>query len=123
MNNKTTNRRRFLGTAAITLAATQFGLLSSAIAGRAKTKSTGGTRISPWVNASYGPLKQVNAGLLNIGYADEGPATGPVVILLHGWPYDIYSFVDIPRLYSGGKGLSGDRAVSARLWYDKISLR
>lgn len=94
MNNNTTNRRGFLGTAAMTLAATQFGLLGSAIAGPAKAKSNGKARISPGTSASYGPLKQVNAGLLNIGYADEGPANGPAVILLHGWPYDIYSFVD-----------------------------
>jgi pimeloyl-ACP methyl ester carboxylesterase len=94
MNNNTTNRRRFLGTAAMTLAATQFGLLSSAIAGPAKAKSGSRSRVSLGASASYGPLKQINAGLLNIGYADEGPATGPVVILLHGWPYDIHSFVD-----------------------------
>ena len=94
MNNNTTNRRRFLGTAAMTLAATQFGLLSSAIAGPAKAKSASRSRVSLGASASYGPLKQINAGLLNIGYADEGPATGPVVILLHGWPYDIHSFVD-----------------------------
>ena len=98
MNNNTTNRRRFLGTAAMTLAATQFGLLSSAIAGPGKTKSTGGTRIALGTSASYGPLKQINAGLLNIGYADEGPANGPVVILLHGWPYDIHSFVDATEI-------------------------
>jgi pimeloyl-ACP methyl ester carboxylesterase len=94
MNNNTTNRRRFLGSAAMTLAATQLGLLSSAIAGPGKAKSTGKVPIRLGTNASYGPLKQVNAGVLNIGYADEGAATGPVVILLHGWPYDIYSFVD-----------------------------
>jgi pimeloyl-ACP methyl ester carboxylesterase len=94
MTNKTTNRRGFLGTAAATLAAAQFGLLSSAIAGPVKEKSTRKARVSVRTGASYGPLKQVNAGLLNIGYADEGPVTGPAVILLHGWPYDIYSFVD-----------------------------
>lgn len=94
MDNNTTNRRRFFGTAAITLAATQFGLLSSAIAGPGKAKSAGKARISLGATGSYGPLKQINAGLLNIGYAAEGPASGPVVILLHGWPYDIYSFVD-----------------------------
>ncbi|MEO7715328.1 MAG: alpha/beta hydrolase [Capsulimonas sp.] len=48
--------------------------------------------------ASFGPLKQIDAGVLNIGYADEGPANGPVAILLHGWPYDIHSFVDVTPL-------------------------
>jgi pimeloyl-ACP methyl ester carboxylesterase len=54
-------------------------------------------------NASFGPLKQINAGVLSVGYADVGPADGPPVILLHGWPYDIYSFVDVaPLLASAG---------------------
>ena len=43
-------------------------------------------------------LRQINAGLLNIGYAEAGPAEGPAVILLHGWPYDIYSFADVAPL-------------------------
>jgi len=48
-------------------------------------------------------LKQIDAGLLSVGYAEAGPANGPVVILLHGWPYDIYSFVDVaPLLASAG---------------------
>ncbi len=49
-------------------------------------------------NTSFSPLKQLNAGLLNVGYAEAGPANGPTVILLHGWPYDIYSFVDVTAL-------------------------
>ena len=54
-------------------------------------------------NASFAPLKQVDAGVLSIGYAEAGPADGPVVILLHGWPYDIYSFVDVaPLLAAAG---------------------
>jgi pimeloyl-ACP methyl ester carboxylesterase len=52
---------------------------------------------------SFGPIKQINAGLLNVGYAEAGPANGTPVILLHGWPYDIYSFVDVvPILASAG---------------------
>jgi pimeloyl-ACP methyl ester carboxylesterase len=54
-------------------------------------------------NTSFAPLKQIDAGLLNIGYAEAGPANGPAAILLHGWPYDIYSFVDVaPLLASAG---------------------
>jgi pimeloyl-ACP methyl ester carboxylesterase len=57
----------------------------------------------PGTNTSFGPLKQIDGGLLNIGYAEAGPATGTAVILLHGWPYDIYSFVDVtPALASAG---------------------
>jgi pimeloyl-ACP methyl ester carboxylesterase len=59
--------------------------------------------IKPGTNTSFGPLKQIDAGVLNIGYAEAGPANGPVVILLHGWPYDIHSFVDVsPLLASAG---------------------
>src|SRR5204862_2961639 len=53
--------------------------------------------------SSFGPLKQVDAGLLNMGYAEAGPVHGAPVILLHGWPYDIYSYVDVaPLLASAG---------------------
>jgi pimeloyl-ACP methyl ester carboxylesterase len=59
--------------------------------------------IKPGTNTSFPPLKQIDAGPLNVGYAEAGPANGPVVILLHGWPYDIYSFVDVaPLLASAG---------------------
>jgi predicted alpha/beta-fold hydrolase len=49
-------------------------------------------------NTSFDSLKQINAGVLNIGYAEAGPADAPPVILLHGWPYDIHSFVDVAPL-------------------------
>ncbi|RZT08121.1 Pimeloyl-ACP methyl ester carboxylesterase [Duganella sp. CF402] len=53
--------------------------------------------------ATFNTIKQVNAGDLNVGYVDEGPANGPVVILLHGWPYDINSYVDVvPKLTAQG---------------------
>ena len=49
-------------------------------------------------NSSFTSIKQIDAGVLNIGYAESGPTNGPVVILLHGWPYDIHSFVDTSSL-------------------------
>ena len=59
--------------------------------------------IRPGTNASFGPLKQIDAGLLNVGYAEAGQSNGPAVILLHGWPYDIHSYVDVaPLLASAG---------------------
>ncbi|MGW6359923.1 alpha/beta fold hydrolase [Streptomyces sp. NPDC055092] len=49
-------------------------------------------------NSGFGSLKQVKAGVLNVGYAELGPAHGPVVVLLHGWPYDIHSYVAVAPL-------------------------
>jgi pimeloyl-ACP methyl ester carboxylesterase len=57
--------------------------------------------IKPGTNTSFAALKQIDAGLLNVGYAEAGPADGPAVILLHGWPYDIYSYVDVAPLLAG----------------------
>ncbi len=97
------DRRRFFGTAAMTLAAAQFVLSGSADAQSGKAKTVDLPRIKPGTNTSFGVLKQINAGTLNVGYAEAGPASGPVVILLHGWPYDIYSFVDVtPSLALAG---------------------
>jgi pimeloyl-ACP methyl ester carboxylesterase len=91
-------RRRLLRAAAVTAAAAPLGLLVSASAQTAKT-----TPIKPGTNVSFGPLKTIDAGLLNVAYAEAGPADGPPVILLHGWPYDIHSFVDVtPMLASAG---------------------
>jgi pimeloyl-ACP methyl ester carboxylesterase len=96
-------RRSFLGTAAVTVAAAQLLLNGSAQAQPSKTKPAGMRAIKPGTNASFASLKQVDAGLLNVGYAEAGPSDGPAVILLHGWPYDIYSFVDVaPLLASAG---------------------
>ena len=50
------------------------------------------------MNHSFGSLKQIDAGVLNVGYAEAGPTDGPAVILLHGWPYDIHSYVDVAPL-------------------------
>jgi len=63
--------------------------------------STVGQTATP--GTALGPLKQIDAGVLNVGYVDAGPSSGPTVILLHGWPYDIHAFVDVsPRLASAG---------------------
>src|SRR5215216_1182241 len=52
-------------------------------------------------NSSSVSLKQVDAGVLDVGYAEAGPGDGPAVLLLHGWPYDIHSFVDVMPLLAG----------------------
>jgi pimeloyl-ACP methyl ester carboxylesterase len=58
---------------------------------------------TPGTSTSFGPLKQVDAGVLNVGYAEAGPADGPAVVLLHGWPYDILSYVEVaPLLAAAG---------------------
>jgi len=94
-------RRRFLGTAAMTIAAAQLSMIGSATAQAGKTKDL--PTIEPGTNVSFGSLKQIDAGALNVGYAEAGPADGPAVILLHGWPYDIHSYVDVaPLLASAG---------------------
>ena len=96
-------RRRFLGAAALTLAAAEFGMIGSAGAQAGKAKSTGLPAAKPGTHTSFASLNQIDAGVLNIGYAEAGPADGSPVILLHGWPYDIYSFVDVaPLLASAG---------------------
>lgn len=96
-------RRRFFGTAAMTFAAAQLGMIGSAAAQSGKTKPSELPAIKPGTNKSFGPLKQIDAGVLNVGYAEAGPADGPAVILLHGWPYDIHSYVDVvPLLASAG---------------------
>jgi len=96
-------RRRIVGAAAMTLAAAQFGMIGSANAQAIKPSAKALPEIKPGTHTSFGPLKQIDAGVLNVGYAEAGPADGPPVILLHGWPYDIYSFVDVaPLLASAG---------------------
>jgi pimeloyl-ACP methyl ester carboxylesterase len=99
-------RRRLLGTAAMTIAAVQLGIVRSADA-----------------QSSFGTLEQIDTGVLNIGYAEAGPSDARVVILLHGWPYDIHSYVDVvPLLSSAGyrvivpylRGYSTTRFLSAQ---------
>ncbi|MBA2686085.1 MAG: alpha/beta hydrolase [Gemmatimonadaceae bacterium] len=94
--NQNPDRRRFLGAAAMTIAASRFGLgdaSSQLMSSSSKPAINRGE-----VPRAFGPVKQVNAGVLDIGYVEDGPHNGPPVILLHGWPYDIHSYVDVARL-------------------------
>ena len=96
------HRRLLFAAAAVMVAAARPGMTGSAAA---QTGEKGGRlpAAKPGTNASFGTIRQVDAGVLNIGYAEAGPADGPPVILLHGWPYDIHSFVDVaPLLASAG---------------------
>lgn len=94
-------RRRFLGVAAGALATAQVATSQTAKAGLIIEASI--RQSEPEADALFSSLRQIDAGVLNVGYAEMGPADGPAAILLHGWPYDIYSFVDVaPRLASAG---------------------
>ncbi|GLZ89345.1 alpha/beta hydrolase [Metapseudomonas resinovorans] len=92
------NRRRFLAASLVTLASAEL------LVGTAQAQSDAPKPpAAPGGNTSLGPLHHVDAGVLNVAYAEAGPADGRVVILLHGWPYDIHSFVDVvPLLASAG---------------------
>jgi pimeloyl-ACP methyl ester carboxylesterase len=97
------DRRRFLGAAATAVVAAHLGMtgLTKVIPG---SHATGIARVSGASSGvSFDSLKQIDAGLLNVGYAEAGPDAGPAVVLLHGWPYDIHSYVDVtPVLASKG---------------------
>ena len=92
-------RRRRFGIAALAFVGAQLGMSGPA-------NAIQGTEMSTTKEESlalFAAVKNVDAGVLNIAYAETGPANGPVAILLHGWPYDIYSFVDVaPILASAG---------------------
>jgi pimeloyl-ACP methyl ester carboxylesterase len=96
-----TDRRRFLSAAALTATVGEFALNSPASAEMlpdarlqpANDRATG--------HISFAPLRQIEAGPLSMGYAETGPANGPAVVLLHGWPYDIHSFVEVAPLLAG----------------------
>jgi pimeloyl-ACP methyl ester carboxylesterase len=86
------DRRSFFGKAAAAFAAMQFGMTPRAIAAA-----------QPAI-PDFGPLRQIDAGLLRTSYAEAGPADGPPVLLLHGWPYDIYGFAEVAPILAG-KGM------------------
>jgi pimeloyl-ACP methyl ester carboxylesterase len=91
------SRRRLLAMSSVSAGATLLGGLALFTAS-GNVEASDLPTISSGTNTSFGPIKQIDSGLLNVGYAESGPANGPAVILLHGWPYDIYSFVDVAPL-------------------------
>ena len=94
IDDVTLDRRRFLAGMVTALAASELGIITAAAPARAIAGGSLG---------SFDTLKRVDAGVLSVGYAEAGPSRGPVAILLHGWPYDIHSFVEVaPRLSSAG---------------------
>jgi pimeloyl-ACP methyl ester carboxylesterase len=97
------HRRHLFGAVAMTIAAAKLDMIGSAKAQSNTIKPGGPPAIKPGTNTSFGSLKQIDAGVLNIGYAEAGPTNGPAVILLHGWPYDIHSYAEVtPLLASAG---------------------
>jgi pimeloyl-ACP methyl ester carboxylesterase len=99
-------RRRFVGTAAMIAAASELRRVRQANAtspARPSEAEAPGSSVATLVSTSFSAIRQVETKLLDIGYVEAGPADGPVVILLHGWPYDIHSFADsTERLVSAG---------------------
>src|SRR5262245_32287952 len=86
------DRRRILGAG--------LALVAAAAAPKARAQAV-----------SFGPLKQIDAGVLNVGYAETGPANGTPVLLLHGWPYDVHTYVDVAPLLAS----AGHRVIRATL--------
>jgi pimeloyl-ACP methyl ester carboxylesterase len=89
------DRRRFLGTAMMTLAAARSAVTGLSNVSFNATAAGEGIMTAASARASFDSLKQIDAGVLNVGYAEAGPLSGPPVILLHGWPYDIHAYVDV----------------------------
>ena len=88
-------RRRLLGTTIASIGVLDLGLAELVHAQPAPSPPNTSNALSGGQTSPFGTLHQIDAGVLNIGYADLGPKNGPAVILLHGWPYDIYSYAEV----------------------------
>lgn len=97
------DRRRFLSNAIMTLAAGDLALMGFSNTAPGKRNVGPVNVVKRRSHNLFDTVKQISAGVLNVGYVEAGPERGPVVILLHGWPYDIHSFIDVtPLLVSEG---------------------
>ena len=103
------DRRRFFGAAVTALAASQVDVAAQAEAQAAPTPTSKSAASRTAMNSRtfFAQLKQIDAGVLSVGYVEAGPAGGPPVLLLHGWPYDIHSFVEVAPLL----GAAGHRVI------------
>src|SRR4051812_29703422 len=89
------NRRHFINNAFIAFGAAELSMIRLEGEQTTHQHSAYASMSESGINRSFEQIKQIDAGDLNVGYAEAGPADGPVVILLHGWPYDIHSFVEV----------------------------
>ena len=95
-------RRNFLGTAALGLVATQANLIEAVHAAPSNAGAGASGAISPASN-TFTAIRQLRAGVLDVGYVDAGPRKGTPIVLFHGWPYDIHAFIDVvPMLVAAG---------------------
>jgi pimeloyl-ACP methyl ester carboxylesterase len=101
------HRRDFFGAAAIAIAAAQFAAIGSAAAQSAAANPPATPASGSGTSTSFPPLKQIDAGVLNVGYAEVGPTDGRPALLLHGWPYDIHSYAEVAHLLAS----AGCRAI------------
>src|SRR4051812_3337640 len=92
------DRRHFLGTAAMSLGAVELAMIGLSNAQFSIHKNWEPMKSKNETDVTFGPLKQIAAGLLNTGYVEIGPEKGSPVILLHGWPYDIHSYAAVAPL-------------------------
>lgn len=93
-------RRHFIGAALVSLAAGRLGLVNTTALRSADMLAANDSVPATAGHSFFDSVKQIDAGVLNVGYAEGGPANGPAVILLHGWPYDIHAFADVAPILS-----------------------
>src|SRR5215475_9588780 len=92
------SRRHFLSNAAMLLGAAELSMLGISNAQLVHENNSEGMNNKITESESFDKIKQIDAGVLNVGYAEVGPQNGTAVILLHGWPYDIHSYADAAEL-------------------------
>lgn len=92
------DRRHFLSDSVRSIAAGQLGMIGLTNDHFTSMHPVDTIRTKQTIPSSFEKIKQIDTGVLNVGYVDDGSADGPVVILLHGWPYDIYSYANVAPL-------------------------